>query len=376
MIKNATCLVTGGAGFIGSHLVDALAEPHLNNKVIILDNLSTGKLTNISHHFNNHIDKAYANYSKNKEEQKEAFIISNNNERVTFIKGDIRDRDLLQNVFQKNKPNYIFHLAAVASVPKSIIDPQTTYDVNVTGTFNLLNAARMLNESNKNKPSKANKKNSKEYKEREPLVKKFVFSSSCAVYGDPDPKDLALKETAPTKPMSPYATSKLAGEAYCYTFSEAFDLPTVCLRYFNVYGPRQNPHGDYAAVIPKFIEQAKNNKPLTIYGDGSQTRDFVSVYDIVNTNVLSGLIKNKYCIFNVGLGYNISVNNLAKSIRNLTKSNVDITYNNFRNSEIRDSVADTSKYNMYFNSNKKISLDDGLKKLILEDVDLFILEVN
>ncbi len=373
MIKNETCLITGGAGFIGSHLVDALAETHLNNKVIILDNLSTGKLTNISHHFNDHIDKAYANYSKNKEEQKEAFIISNNNESVTFIKGDIRDRDLLQNVFKKNKPNYIFHLAAVASVPKSIIDPETTHDVNVTGTFNLLNAARMLNESNKNKPSNANKKNSKDGKEREPIVKKFVFSSSCAVYGDPDPKDLPLKETAPTKPMSPYATSKLTGEAYCHIFSEAFDLPTVCLRYFNVYGPRQDPHGDYAAVIPKFIEHAKNNKPLTINGNGSQTRDFIYFKDVINANILAAINNGVQGTINIGTGNQTDIDFLARSILSLTGNELDsITYKIQRDGDIKDSYADNTKLEQMLKCAKSgfpLNLKSGLSCLFdIEDL--------
>lgn len=347
-IQNSTILVTGGAGFIGSHLVDALATPQQQNKVIILDNLSTGKIANISHHFTENIDSATAKANKNKEEQKQVKSVSNKDNTVTFINGDIRDCVLLQNIFQKYKPTYIFHLAAIASVPKSITSPRETHDVNVTGTVNLLDEARKINN-----------------------VKKFVFSSSCAVYGNPNYMDIPLKETAPTKPMSPYATSKLASEQYCRVFSETYELPTVCLRYFNVYGKRQDPNGDYAAVIPKFINRAQNHEPLIIYGDGGQTRDFIHVNDVINANMVTALNKEVQTTINIGTGLPTDIEFLARVILSLTDNELDhIQYEAHRTGDIKDSFADNTKLEQILNDAEReypMDLKTGLIELL--DID-------
>ena len=353
-ITNATCIITGGAGFIGSHIVDALATPALQNHIIIIDNLSTGKLANITHHFNNSKDNeafqdlkmhakpsnseegnmAYAHTSKTKEEQKEELELVLPGDHVTFIKADITNLALLQNIFKKYKPQFVFHLAAIASVPKSIKDPITTHDVNVTGTLNTLLAAKDND------------------------VGKVIFSSSCAVYGNPPDDALPLKETQKSDPLSPYATSKLMGEYYCDIFSKTYNLPTVCLRYFNVYGPRQDPNGDYAAVIPKFISRIKQGKPLIIYGDGTQTRDFIYVDDVVNANIALAKSNNgngnnssdkdndiaTTNVFNVGTGEQTSIHFLANTLLSIHDTDLNnIEYQPYRSGDIHDSFADNTK---------------------------------
>ncbi len=347
MLKNKKIVVTGGAGFIGSNLVHALAKVDLNNEVVVIDNLSTGRIENI-----------------------QGLI---DNKKIEFIKSSITDLVLLQKIFRG--VDFVFHQAAVASVPKSVEDPITTHNVNVTGTLNVLLAAR------------------------ENDVKRVVFSSSCAVYGNPSEEQLPLKETTLPHPLSPYAASKLMGEYYCNVFSEVYDLPTVCLRYFNVYGPRQDPNGEYAAVIPKFINRVKEDKPLTIYGDGKQTRDFVFVDDVVNANILlaesnlSGLEslpktaggnedspntytikKHQSNIFNVASGKDISINELAASIlemnnelsneKNIAQNkNIEILYEDFQPGDIRYSSADISKIKMV-GFEPRCRLENGLKKTI------------
>ena len=287
MIKNKKIVVTGGAGFIGSHLTEALAK---ENMVIVVDDLSTGRLENIQHVIDEYC--------------------------VDFVKGSVTDLALLQKVFAG--VDVVFHEAALASVPQSIQDPLKTHAVNAGGTLKVLLAARDNN------------------------VQKVVYASSCAVYGNPSPEDLPLKETAPLKPMSSYAVSKLAGEYYCNLFTELYGLETVCLRYFNVYGPRQNPHGDYAAVIPKFIELAKKGEPLIIYGDGSQTRDFVYIDDVVFLN-LAALKENVTGIFNLGSGTILSIKDLTEIIESIKGKKIDINYEAGRNGEVRFSYADISK---------------------------------
>ena len=242
---------------------------------------------------------------------------------ITFIKADIRNHALLQNVFKKTKPDYVFHLAAVASVPQSIQDPYTTHQVNVTGTLNLLLASRDVG-----------------------TVKKFVFSSSCAIYGNPKEDELPIKETQLPDPLSPYATSKLMGEYYCNIFSKTYNLSTVALRYFNVYGPRQDPNGEYAAVIPKFINRVKQGKPLTIYGDGTQTRDFINVSDVVNANIALATADNAdgFDIVNVGTGEQTSIHFLANTLLSIHGKDLEfIEYKPERSGDIHDSFADNEK---------------------------------
>ena len=224
-----TYLVTGGAGFIGSHLVEELVRR--GQRVRVLDDFSTGRPDNLAHV----------------------------REGIELVEGDIRDRSVVQAVMQD--VDYVLHQAALPSVPRSVADPLTTNEVNVTGTLNVLLAARDAH------------------------VKRLVFASSSSVYGDSP--TLPKHEDMPTNPLSPYAVSKLAGETYCRAFHGVYGLPTVALRYFNVFGPRQDPSSQYSAVIPRFITAALRGQPLTIYGDGNQSRDFTYVANVVAANLLA-----------------------------------------------------------------------------------------
>ncbi len=233
----ALYLVTGGAGFIGSHLVDELLRR--GEQVRVLDNLSTGQLDNIRHTL----------------------------EKIEFIEGDIRDPEMVRRAIAG--ADYVLHQAALPSVQRSIADPVTTNAVNVTGTLHVLNAAR------------------------EAGVKRVVFASSSSVYGDTP--TLPKHEAMPTQPRSPYAVSKLAAERYCLSFYDVYGLPTVALRYFNVFGPRQDPSSQYSGVMPKFITALLKGEAPVIYGDGTQSRDFTYVANVVHANLLA-------CECNDGVG--------------------------------------------------------------------------
>ncbi|HAG12183.1 MAG TPA: GDP-mannose 4,6-dehydratase [Desulfotomaculum sp.] len=262
-IKNKRVVITGGAGFIGSHIVEEL---YRDNEAIIIDDLSTGKLENI-----------------------EPFLT---NKHVRFVNGSITDLPLLQSTFQG--ADYIFHEAAVTSVPKSISDPLTTNEVNIKGTLNVLTAAR----DNK--------------------AKKVGYASSSAVYGN-NP-NMPLREEYTPQPLSPYAVSKITGEYYCKIFSEIYGLSTVSLRYFNVYGPRQDPESQYAAVIPIFIRKLLAKESPVIYGDGEQTRDFIFVKDVVTANILT--VSNDITgSVNVGSGKTTTINSLANILSELLEKN-------------------------------------------------------
>jgi UDP-glucose 4-epimerase len=311
MPKKQKVLVTGGAGFIGSHLVDKLVGNGCTVRVI--DNLSTGNMANI---------KAQVENSK-----------------VDFVNGDIRDASLVNQVIKD--VDSVFHLAAQTSVPLSVKNPRLTYETNVTGTLNLLAAS-------------AKRK-----------VDKFVLASTCAVYGEPQyvPED----EKHPTCPLSPYAETKLAGERYLLGFHERQLCCSVVLRFFNVYGPRQGLN-DYSGVITRFIERAKKNMPLTVYGDGSQTRDFVNVHDLVNAIVAS--VEKPEAegeIINVGSGKETSINELAKIILELSNSNAKISHETPREGDIKHSYADISKAGKLLGYRPSVSLTDGLRLLLAEE---------
>lgn len=284
-MKDQKVLVTGGAGFIGSHLAGELAK---ENEVIIIDDLSTGRLENISE------------------------LIQKEN--VTFIKGSITDYDLLNESFKDI--DFVFHLAALASVPESIKDPMASNSVNINGTLNVLMAAR------------------------DNGIKKVIYTSSCAVYGDTE--IMPVPETSPLNPKSPYAVAKLTGEYYCNVFRDLFNLPVISLRYFNVYGPRQNPMSEYAAVVPKFISNVMKNKPPIIFGDGLQTRDFVFVKDVVRANILAALSKESGS-FNIGSGVSTSIVGLAETIIMVFGKDIEPVHKEARDGEIRNSMADISK---------------------------------
>jgi len=279
-------VVTGGAGFIGSHLAEELVRRGYS--VTIIDDLSTGKKENVK------------------------TLLKD--EKIEFIKGSVTDLPLLQKIFRD--VDNVFHLAAIASPPRSIDDPLSSHEVNVTGTLNVLLSAR----DNK--------------------VKKVIYSSSAAVYGNAP--ELPKQEDMMPGPESPYAVDKLSGENYCGVFQKVYGLSTVCLRYFNVYGPRQDPNSQYAAVIPKFIKSCIDGNPPIIYGDGEQTRDFIFVKDVAKANILAAERKLNG-VYNIGNGTAISVNQLFKIIADHVKSDIKPEYREERAGDIKHSLADISQ---------------------------------
>ncbi len=300
-------VVTGGAGFIGSNLVDALLQD--GHEVHIIDNLSTGKRENL-------VD-----------------LVSQTD--CTFIEGSVTDLDLLRTVFRDI--DCVFHQAAIPSVQRSVEDPRATNDANVNGTLAVLIAARDCG------------------------VKKVVYASSSSVYGD-TPTLPKTEEMIPN-PKSPYAVSKLTGEYYCRVFSEVYGLKTVCLRYFNVYGPKQDPSSDYAAVIPRFITRALEQQPPIIYGDGTQTRDFTYVNDVAHANIQS-MKQEVEGIFNIACGERISVNELATIVMELVGVNLAVIYDAPRSGDIKDSLAEISRARKELKYNPEHSLTDGLEETI------------
>ncbi|MEA3398681.1 MAG: NAD-dependent epimerase/dehydratase family protein [Patescibacteria group bacterium] len=249
------CLVTGGAGFIGSNLVDELIAR--GDEVVIIDNLSTGKKENI-------------------------------NPEADFHELDICDLNAINSFF--NGVDYVFHLAAFARVQPSIEDPIRANNINLNGTLNVLMAAKDAG------------------------VKKVVYSASSSAYGDQE--KMPLSEDMPAHPLSPYGLQKYVGELYCRLFSEIYNLPTVSLRYFNIYGPRQLLEGAYCLVMGVFVRQRLNGEPMTITNDGEQRRDFTSVFDAIRANIMAAESSRagKGEVINIGRGKNYSVNELAKMI--------------------------------------------------------------
>ena len=282
-MKNKKVIVTGGLGFIGSHLIDRLNE---NNNVVIVDNQSSGDIKNIK-------DLDFTKIDTNL--------------------GDITKTNL-ENIFEG--ADYVFHMAAMTSVTQSIVDPIGCNEINVTGTLKVLEAARKCG------------------------VKKLVFSSSSAVYGETE--SLPISEKIPINPLSPYAVAKATGELYCNVYSEIYGLPTVALRYFNVFGPKQDPESDYAPVIPIFVDKLLKNETPVIYGDGEQTRDFVHVKQVVKANILSAESKETG-VFNIGLGKSTSINQLFEIIKNTIGKDIEPKYEDARAGEIKHSFADISK---------------------------------
>lgn len=282
-MKNKKVAVTGGLGFIGSHLVERLNE---DNEVILVDNQSTGKIENIKD----------LNFFK-----------------IDTILGDITSINL-EEIFEGC--DYLFHLAAATSVPESVDNPLHCNNVNITGTLRVLEAAKNVG------------------------IKKAVFSSSSAVYGVV--KTLPANEKHPINPSSPYAVSKAAGELYCNVFSEIYGLPTISLRYFNVFGPKQDPESQYAAVIPNFIEKMLKGERPVIYGDGEQTRDFISVKHVVDANILAAE-SIEMGTFNIGLGKSITINQLFRIIKETLGRDIEPVYEEERAGDIKHSVADVSK---------------------------------
>lgn len=293
-------VVTGGAGFIGSHIVERWVNE--GAEVHIIDNLRSGFLKNI-------------NGLKN----------------IVIHKGSVTDIELVDNVLKNT--DYVHHLAAMVSVPESVNNPYECVDINVKGLLNILNA-------------------SQKYK-----IKKVVFSSSAAVYGDlPDvPKSVHSL----VKPKSPYGITKLDGEFYLNMYNEMYGLGAVSLRYFNVFGPKQNPKSQYAAAVPIFIERALQNKPLIIYGDGEQTRDFIFVKDVVEANYIAAVNSQINGTFNIALGKTTTINDLAKTIISETSSKSKIVHENERTGDIKHSYASIDDTISNMNFYPKYSLSEN-----------------
>jgi len=299
----SAALVTGGAGFIGSHIAEELSRKGYN--VRILDNFSTGKKENLE------------------------------GIKAELIKGDIRDFSTVKKAMKGI--DYVFHEGAFVYVTKSIEDPLLTNEINVNGTLNVLVAAR------------------------DSGCKKIVFASSSSVYGNTG--KLPIKENFPLDPASPYAVTKMVGEQYSRVFYENYGLESVCLRYFNVYGPRQDPNSEYAAVIPKFIHLIKQNKPPVIFGDGEQTRDFIFVKDVVQANILSMKYKG-FGIFNVGTGTSITINELAEKIGYILNSKIKPVHAESRKGDARNSLSDITNAKKLLGFKPAYSIDSGLKETI------------
>lgn len=303
-MKNKNVIVTGGMGFIGSHLTERLLE---DNEVTVIDNEATGKLENIEH------------------------LLDHKN--LTLIKGSIVDLNLTE-IFQGK--DYVFHLAAIPSVPRSVKDPYNSNEANVTGTLKVLIAAKDAG------------------------IKKVIFSSSSSVYGDTP--TLPKREDMLVNPQSPYAITKATGEMYCRVFEELYGLPTVCLRYFNVFGPRQDPNSQYAAVIPKFITAILNDESPVVFGDGEQSRDFTFVKNVVDANILS-CESDITGIFNVACGRRIIINELTGFINEILDKDIIPKYVDPRPGDIKHSLADISKARS-FGYNPEGNFKDELAEVV------------
>jgi len=303
----STFLVTGGAGFIGSNIVRKLVQ--LGEKVRILDNLSTGKESNLA----------------------------DLEGKVDFIVGDIRDYHTALKAV--TGVDYVLHQAALPSVQRSIGNPIASSEVNVQGTLNLLCAARKAR------------------------VKRFVYASSSSIYGNSE--ILPKSEDMPSRPMSPYAISKMAGEEYCKCFYHIYGMESVCLRYFNVFGPRQNPDSQYAAVIPKFIHAMVNGGELVVFGNGEQSRDFTYVDNVVEANLLachaSGVAGE---VINIACGERYSVNFLIETLRDILDHDASPIYEPAKPGDVKHSLADISKARALLNYNPRIHFVEGLRKTV------------
>ena len=302
-------LVTGSAGFIGSHLVNRLAER--GDEIVALDDLSTGQLGNITDYLGR------SNFK--------------------FVKGDIRDKKLVRDC--ASRVDSVVHLAAISSVPYSVQNPLETHQVNVTGTLNLLEAC--VNDG----------------------VEKFIYASSCAVYGDA--KKLPISEDHPLDARSPYAESKIAAEEYCHVFRKRYKLQTVSVRAFNVYGPGQRK-SDYGGVLTRFVGRMENGEPPIIYGDGEQSRDFVHVYDIVTA--LIRILEDKGQsseVYNLGSGRAVTINQLASILQQtLHREDLKPIHMPPRAGDIKQSQADISRAQSELGFRPHISLEEGLRRLV------------
>lgn len=297
-------LVTGGAGFIGSNIVEELVRR--NQKVTVLDNFITGKKKNIA-----------------------PFL-----DKISLVEGDIRDSKVLDESLRGI--DFVIHQAALRSVPKSVEDPFSTNDVNVFGTLNLLMAAKKAK------------------------IKRLVYASSSSAYGDV--RKFPQKETDMTMPISPYGVSKLAAENYCVTFAKTFGLETVSLRYFNVFGPRQNPESKYSAVIPIFIFKMLNGERPVVEWDGRQSRDFTFVANVVEANLKACVVKGiSGEVFNIACGETTSVIDIVNTLNKMLGTKISAQYAPKRAGDVRKSYASIKKMKRLLKMGKLVEFAEGLK---------------
>lgn len=303
----ATYLVTGGAGFIGSHIVDELVR--LGESVRVLDNLSTGKRENLAN------------------------VIG----QIEFIEGDIRNLETVCAAMRG--VDYVLHQAALPSVQRSIIDPITSHEVNATGTLNVLIAAR------------------------DSRVRRVVYASSSSVYGDSP--ILPKHEEMPTNPLSPYAVSKLAGENYCRAFCRVYGVSTVALRYFNVFGPRQDPASQYSAVIPRFIAMMMRGESPTIHGDGRQSRDFTFVVNVVHANLLASKCdRADGQVFNIACGQRYTLLDLYSKLSQMVDTAITPIFSARRPGDVTHSLADISRARQILGYEPLVDWYEGLNRTV------------
>ena len=305
-LTDKSIIVTGGAGFIGSWIVELLAD---DNKVKVLDSFSTGKPENLAH-------------LKGK---------------VEIVRADVRDARMVSEVLKG--ADIVFHQAANVQIQASFDDPGMDAGINVGGTLNVLEACRKHD------------------------VESVVFASSSSVYGEPD--KLPVVEGSAKKPTSPYAISKLSADFYTRLYSQMHGMGTVSLRYFNVYGPRQNPDSPYSGVISIFAKNIGLGKPLPVLGDGEQTRDFVSVHDVANANILAaGSKKAAGLALNVGTGRSISLNGMISVLEEISGKKLKIIHKGPRQGDVKHSRADISLAEKVLGFKPEVKLEDGLKELL------------
>jgi nucleoside-diphosphate-sugar epimerase len=300
-------LVTGGAGFIGSNVVENLLQR--GHEVRVLDNFATGRRENL-----------------------QPFM-----DKIQLLEGDLRSYHIVRDAVDGME--FILHQGALPSVPRSIKDPITTNEVNVVGTLNILNAAVDAG------------------------VRRVVFASSSSIYGDSE--KLPKQEDMTPNPLSPYAVSKLAGEKYCQVFATIYKLHTVALRYFNVFGPRQDPTSQYSAVIPKFITAMRENQQPVIFGDGTQSRDFTFVQNVVEANILateedfpSGMV------FNCACHERIDLNQLVANINSILGKNIKPRYADARPGDVKHSFADVDRIKKFLHYTPKVGFSEGLGRAV------------
>lgn len=309
-MTTATYLVTGGAGFIGSHIAEALLKQ--GHSVRIFDNLATGRQSNL---------EALQNISGNLE----------------FLHGDLRDLETVRAAVKGTE--VVFHQGALASVPRSIVNPVISLETNINGTLHVLLAARDAG------------------------VRRVVYASSSSVYGDTSA--LPKCESMTPTPVSPYAVQKLSGELLCQIFTQIYGLETVSLRYFNVFGPRQDPTSAYAAVIPLFLQALSERRRPIVFGDGEQTRDFTYIDNVVQANLLAATVPAAVgSVMNIGCAQCISLNSILRMLENLLDRHVEAEYRETRRGDVRDSLADIRRAQALLGYAPAIDFQEGLARTV------------